>query len=173
MDSLLVERLPPSVVVATSTRSSSSRKTQSAAWRKKRNTMTRRWQLGEVSNFCYLMFLNTLAGTSLPRHVRQHDTLYSRVSSHLFSNTPLTGRSFNDLTQYPIFPWVLCNFKSDSIDLDDQRNYRDLSKPMGALDKERATQFQERYAALSSVVDPQGSGGLTPFHYGTHYSCSG
>jgi hypothetical protein len=39
---------------------------------------TQRWQNGQVSNFEYLMALNTLA-----------------------------GRSFNDITQYPVFPWVI------------------------------------------------------------------
>lgn len=41
-----------------------------------RKSVTQRWQQGELSNFAYLMFLNTLA-----------------------------GRSYNDLTQYPVFPW--------------------------------------------------------------------
>lgn len=38
------------------------------------------------------------------------------------------GRSYNDLNQYLIFPWVLSNFTSDTIDLSEPSNYRDLSK---------------------------------------------
>ena len=38
------------------------------------------------------------------------------------------GRSYNDLNQYPVYPWVLSNYTSDSIDLSDSNNYRDLSK---------------------------------------------
>lgn len=33
--------------------------------------------------------------------------------------------------RYPVFPWVLSNYESDSLDLNDPKNYRDLSKPMG------------------------------------------
>lgn len=42
------------------------------------------WQRGEISNFQYLMHLNTLA-----------------------------GRSYNDLMQYPVFPWILADFDSE------------------------------------------------------------
>lgn len=39
---------------------------------------------GEISNFQYLMHLNTLA-----------------------------GRSYNDLMQYPVFPWILADYDSE------------------------------------------------------------
>ena len=39
----------------------------------------------------------------------------------------VAGRSFCDLNQYPVFPWVLTNYESDSLDLTDSKNYRDLS----------------------------------------------
>jgi hypothetical protein len=38
------------------------------------------------------------------------------------------GRSFCDLTQWPIMPWVLCDYKSPKLDLTDSSVYRDLSK---------------------------------------------
>lgn len=106
-----------------------------------RQALTKRWLRGSVSNFEYLMHLNTLA-----------------------------GRSFNDITQYPVFPWVVADYKSDFLDLDNRATFRDLTKPMGALGENRAAQFRERYIAMSDV----GSGPLDspPFHYGTHYSCS-
>lgn len=47
------------------------------------------------------------------------------------------GRSFNDLTQYPVFPWVLKQYDEEEIDLDDPQVYRDLKKPVGALNPER------------------------------------
>ena len=80
------------------------------------------------------------------------------------------GRTYNDLTQYPVFPWVLSNYDSDEIDLDDPTVYRDLSKPMGGQGAQRAVQFQERYEALESnyLNDDE----PPPFHYGTHYSCA-
>ena len=63
-----------------------------------------RWQSRQISNFEYLMRLNTLA-----------------------------GRTYNDLNQYPVFPWVLRDYTSATLDLSDPATFRDLSKPMGAL----------------------------------------
>lgn len=34
----------------------------------------------------------------------------------------------NDISQYPVFPWVLADYTSDSINLEDPSVYRDLSK---------------------------------------------
>ena len=91
----------------------------------------------------------------------------------------LAGRSFHDLTQYPVFPWILQDYTSENINLEDHRVYRDLSKPMGALGAARAQQFCERYEALASLVsdmteeEKENSHEPPPFHYGTHYSCSG
>jgi len=99
-------------------------------------SMTQQWQEGEVSNFTYLMYLNTLA-----------------------------GRSYNDLTQYPVFPWVLSNYESKTLDLKDAKNYRDLSKPMGAIGEKRKRKFMDRY---TNWEDP--SGIIPKFHYGTHYA---
>ncbi len=47
-------------------------------------SMTQRWQRAEVSNFEYLMYLNTMA-----------------------------GRTYNYLSQYPIFPWILKDYESE------------------------------------------------------------
>ncbi|KAG5189975.1 BEACH domain-containing protein [Tribonema minus] len=101
--------------------------------------MTERWQAGLISNFEYLMHLNTLA-----------------------------GRSYNDLTQYPVFPWVLADYHSDTLDLNNPDSYRDLSKPMGALDPAREESFRERYASM--IGGPDDPHATPPFHYGTHYS---
>ena len=43
----------------------------------------------------------------------------------------VSGRSFCDLNQYPVFPWVLTNYEADSLDLTDPKIYRDLSKVKG------------------------------------------
>jgi hypothetical protein len=101
------------------------------------NPVTARWLRGELSNFQYLMLVNTMA-----------------------------GRTFTDLTQYPVFPWVLRDYQSETLDLDDARVYRDLSKPMGAQDRDREATYRDRYKAFEEMGDP-----TTPaFHYGTHYS---
>lgn len=105
----------------------------SSAW----NPTMRRWAKGEISNFHYLMLVNTMA-----------------------------GRTFNDLTQYPVFPWVIADYTSDELDLNNPSTFRDLTKPMGAQHNSRAAEFIERYKTFAEMGDHN-----TPaFHYGTHYS---
>jgi hypothetical protein len=77
----------------------------------------------------------------------------------------LAGRTFNDITQYPVFPWVLCNYVESSLDLGDAKNFRDLSKPIGAVDPSKLEAVLERFDAFN---DPK----IPKFHYGTHYSTS-
>lgn len=108
------------------------------------NTITQLWQHGEITNFEYLMYVNSAA-----------------------------GRSFLDLTQYPIFPWVLADYKSEELDFDDISIYRDLSKPMGALGPKRAQQYLERYQTMDEFYREGVEGSSPPFFYGTHYSCAG
>lgn len=43
------------------------------------------------------------------------------------------GRSYNDLNQYYVFPWVLQDYSSKSLDLTKESTFRDLTKPIGAL----------------------------------------
>lgn len=57
----------------------------------------------------------------------------------------LAGRSYNDLMQYPIFPWILADYDSEELDLIDSSTFRDFSKPMGAQSPERLLQFKKRY----------------------------
>ncbi|CAM5076173.1 unnamed protein product [Eretmochelys imbricata] len=102
----------------------------------KSSNMTQRWQRREISNFEYLMFLNTIA-----------------------------GRTYNDLNQYPVFPWVLTNYESEELDLTLPGNFRDLSKPIGALNPKRAVFYAERYDTWEDDQTP-------PYHYNTHYSTS-
>ena len=65
----------------------------------KMSGMMQKWQRREISNFDYLMYLNTVA-----------------------------GRTYNDLNQYPVYPWVIVNYESNELDLSLPSNYRDLSK---------------------------------------------
>ncbi|XP_075870966.1 protein FAN isoform X3 [Nelusetta ayraudi] len=92
------------------------------------------WQRGLLSNYQYLLHLNNLA-----------------------------DRSCNDLSQYPVFPWVLHDYSSAQLDLTNADTFRDLSKPVGALNKERLERLLVRYRAMP---DP-------PFMYGSHYSSPG
>ncbi|XP_077245423.1 protein SPIRRIG-like [Tasmannia lanceolata] len=100
-------------------------------------SFSKRWQNGEISNFQYLMHLNTLA-----------------------------GRGYSDLTQYPVFPWVLADYESETLDLADPNTFRKLDKPMGCQTEEGEEEFMKRY---ESWDDPD----VPKFHYGSHYSSAG
>jgi hypothetical protein len=67
----------------------------------------------------------------------------------------LAGRTYNDLNQYPVFPWVLADYTSESLDLNDPATFRDLSKPVGALNEKRLQFFRERYDSLQVRAAPQ------------------
>ena len=96
---------------------------------------TRQWVKGQLSNFDYLSIVNTYA---------QRSTL--------------------DLTQYPVFPWVITDYKSPVLDLKNPSVYRDLSLPIGAMNKTRLADFTARYYELPEE---------DRYLYGTHYSCPG
>eukprot|EP01018_Ginkgo_biloba_P005607 Gb_23656 [translate_table: standard] len=78
------------------------------------------------------------------------------------------GRSFCDLTQWPVMPWILKDYKSEMLNLADPECFRDLSKPIGALNPDRLAVFRDRYWQMfeGGTSDP-------PFLYGTHYSTPG
>lgn len=82
-------------------------------------SFSKRWQSGEISNFQYLMHLNTLA-----------------------------GRGYSDLTQYPVFPWVLADYESENLDLSDPSTFRKLEKPMGCQTPEGEEEFRKRSASI-------------------------
>ena len=69
----------------------------------------------------------------------------------------ISGRTYNDLSQYPVFPWVLVDYTSEELRLDDPAVYRDLSKPIGVLNPERVDAIRERYFVPFdfSVLIPQ------------------
>jgi hypothetical protein len=78
----------------------------------------------------------------------------------------MAGRSYNDITQYPVFPWILADYTSNVLDLQNPLTFRDLSKPIGALNPERLHEFIERYNSLDDDTVPK-------FMYGSHYSSAG
>lgn len=54
----------------------------------------------------------------------------------------LTGRSFNDLRQYPVFPHIVADHTSPELDTSQLWHLRNLSKPMGVQHPSRVTMFQ-------------------------------
>lgn len=105
------------------------------------------WQRGHISNYQYLLHLNNLA-----------------------------DRSVNDLSQYPVFPWVISDYSSTQLgqslsntdthlrtritftlmlrniwfsDLLNPASFRDLSKPIGALNTERLERLLVRNPVIT------------------------
>ncbi|XP_054654688.1 lysosomal-trafficking regulator isoform X3 [Dunckerocampus dactyliophorus] len=111
--------------------------------------LTQLWGSGQISNFEYLTHLNKHA-----------------------------GRSFNDLMQYPVFPFILRDYTSETLDLQDATIYRNLSKPIAVQSKEKEDRYVDNYRYLEEEYrkgiredDPMPP--VQPYHYGSHYSNSG
>uniref|UniRef100_A0AAX7ULZ9 Lysosomal trafficking regulator n=1 Tax=Astatotilapia calliptera TaxID=8154 RepID=A0AAX7ULZ9_ASTCA len=111
--------------------------------------LTQLWGSGQISNFEYLTHLNKHA-----------------------------GRSFNDLMQYPVFPFILRDYTNETLDLQDPNIYRNLSKPIAVQSKEKEDRYVDNYRYLEEEYkkgiredDPMPP--VQPYHYGSHYSNSG
>ncbi|MCP9257414.1 Lyst protein [Dirofilaria immitis] len=104
---------------------------------------TQLWREGTITNFEYLMQLNKLA-----------------------------GRSYNDLMQYPVFPFVLSDYKSNVLDLTNPISFRDLSRPMAIQDKRLEEHYLRKYSYLAreEVRALPVPFTLGPYHYGSLYS---
>lgn len=50
-----------------------------------------------------------------------------------------------------VFPWILSDYESSTLDLDNPSIYRDLSKPVGALNEERLTYLLSRYQEMCKL----------------------
>ena len=103
--------------------------------------LTEAWVQREITNFEYLMRLNTIA-----------------------------GRSYNDLAQYPVFPWVLSDYESENLDLTSPTVFRDLRLPMGIQNRAQCEARSELYHELASTWNPDDEMSELPFHYGSMYS---
>lgn len=85
---------------------------------------TQLWVNGYMSNYDYLLYLNFIG-----------------------------SRSFLETSQYPVFPWIIKNYNDydfkTQTDIDDfvfskfDENYRDLSKPIGAINKDKLEKLKK------------------------------
>ncbi|KAJ6218130.1 hypothetical protein RDWZM_009287 [Blomia tropicalis] len=117
-------------------------------------TLTQLWRERRISNFEYLMHLNKLS-----------------------------GRTSNDLMQYPVFPFVLADYQSDVINLKDSTSFRIFSRPIAVQRKEREKHYIAQFNYIKGEnernrSDPIGDAfqfvvTSAPYHYGSHYSNSG
>ena len=90
------------------------------------------WLDNKLSNFDYLMLLNIQA-----------------------------NRSFNDISQYPVFPWVLHELTSE-LDLNNKQLFRNLSLPVPAINKHRIRKLKIKQEQLGKY---QKSAPLYRVHY--------
>lgn len=66
-----------------------------------------------------------------------------------------SGRSYNDLAQYPIMPWVIANYTGENNCRDIDRefwkqslNFRNLELPPGKLDSTKFAKLKSRLQEL-------------------------
>lgn len=101
------------------------------------------WREGLLTNWEYLTILNKMA-----------------------------GRSYNDLMQYPVMPFILADYTSRVLDLTDGNSYRNLEKPMAVQDKKNEQHYINNYNYLKQEMELSGTN-QGSYHYGSHYSNSG
>ncbi|XP_011300955.1 lysosomal-trafficking regulator isoform X2 [Fopius arisanus] len=174
------------------------------AWRLEdiRELHRRRYQLQEraieiflVTGRTYLLAFNTskerdefateLSTCNLPRRVPGDDLgeALALWRSGALTNweyitclNKLAGRSYNDLMQYPVFPFVLADYTSHKIDLNNSKIYRNFKRPMAVQDKKNEQHYIKNYNYLKqALAEDSNLVALNqgPFHYGSHYSNSG
>ncbi|CAF1316351.1 unnamed protein product [Adineta steineri] len=117
------------------------------------------WKQGHMTNFDYLMQLNKLG-----------------------------GRSYLDLMQYPVYPYIVANYENSTLDLRAASSYRNLSKPISIQSSEKEEKVIDSYNDLKEIQmrnvpsqqnnDEQKSSNLhshqyDPYHYSSLYSNSG
>ncbi|KAL4484225.1 hypothetical protein ABPG72_003509 [Tetrahymena utriculariae] len=92
----------------------------------------KQWQDDEITNFEYLMALNSLS-----------------------------SRSLNDINQYYVFPWIIKDYKSEHININNKDIFRDLKQPLGMLNYDRYLEYDEKFKMMGDSKY-----GL----YGSHFS---
>ena len=101
--------------------------------------ITNEWQEEQLTTYEYLLFLNKYA-----------------------------TRTYNDINQYPVFPWITRKYTLDKgsngkVGRPEPRNFK---YPMASQMEERREECLRRYK------DDEQNGEQFPIHYGTHYSTS-
>jgi len=85
-----------------------------------------------MSNFDYLMYLNRLS-----------------------------NRSFNDITRYPIFPWIISDYSNEELKINNKYQYRDFLKPVGIINEASRRRAEEYFQYLKDDPLPI----RKPFHF--------
>lgn len=101
---------------------------------------TKCWMQGMLPSFDYLMLLNRLS-----------------------------NRSFQDISQYPIFPWIISDYFSEQFVKNEKAQYRHLRDPLGVHSGARRQRADELFQAISQDDRKLKS----PFHQGVYISTPG
>ncbi|XP_060803751.1 lysosomal-trafficking regulator [Amyelois transitella] len=129
-------------------------------------------------------FVRALALCHLPAKI-EPDTLADAMSAwrngsitnweYLMRLNGLGGRSYNDLMQYPVFPFVVADYCSRILDLNEPASFRDLAKPMAIQNKNREQHYIKTYNDLAAARREGCSPVVaqSPHHYASLYSNSG
>lgn len=104
------------------------------------------WREGQLTNWEYLTALNQLG-----------------------------GRSFQDLMQYPVFPWILADYESSILDLKRKESFRCLERPIAVQHDESRAYYEAGYEHLASSNFGASNYNVShfPYHFPCHYSNSG
>lgn len=68
------------------------------------------------------------------------------VNSFFVNDLTLFPFSFNDLMQYPVFPWIINDYDGSSLDLNKLSTYRKLNKPIACQIPENEEKYKMHYA---------------------------
>ena len=113
----------------------------------KLSEIIKKWKNWEINNFEFLMWLN------------------------IFGN-----RSYNDISQYPVFPWVLSKYEDplkEKVETSDDYDYqyRDMNLPMGMMElDEKSIKRKESFLETYETLKEEPNEGVKPYIFGTNYS---
>lgn len=78
--------------------------------------LMQQWREGQLTNWEYLTMLNQMS-----------------------------GRTYHDLMQYPVFPWILADYTSSILDLSNSKSFRLLEKPIAIQHSENEEHYINNY----------------------------
>ena len=120
------------------------------------------------------------------------DSIITKWKKYQISNMELLmwlnvfgGRSYNDISQYPVIPWVLADYSRNELtekDINEDKTlYRDLSLPLGMITSndngERRDGYIYNLQSTTKIKSEKNKNENSdndlfekPYNYGTHYS---
>ena len=115
----------------------------------------------EKKNYCKITDTKEILEQAIDNWINGFLNTYSYI---MILNT-LSGRTYNNLAQYPIYPWILKDYSSNEIDLNESLTYRNLSYPIYAQEEETRENLKLKYESFEDID--------VKYHCGSHYSNSG